>query len=146
MILSRSNYKANCGAFIGIIADVIELYGVEGRFGKRDKIRIIWVLDANDSTGKPYRVIEQMNASLNGKTRLYEIVKGVLGAPPSTKNFDTETLMGKANQLFIIVERGEDGKYAHIKGILPVPPNAVIPKIPADFVRFKDKQLNLPAV
>jgi hypothetical protein len=143
MIIDKSgNYEnPKSGAYIGIVADVAELLNVPTRFGPKNKVRIIWILDQKDSTGKPYRVMEQVNASINEKARLYEIAKGVLGAPPATKSFDTESLMGKANQLFIVVERGEDGKdYAHVKGILPLPQGATVPAVPADFVRSKDKK------
>lgn len=147
MILEKGGTFENpkSGAFIGIVADVAELYNVPGKFGPKNKVRIIWVLDAKDSQGKPFRVMEQVNASINEKARLYEIAKGVLGAPPAAKSFDTESLMGRANQLFIVVEKGEDGKeYAHVKGILPLPAGAVIPAVPTDFVRSKDKKPFVP--
>jgi hypothetical protein len=129
------------GAYVGIVADVAELLNVPTRFGPKNKVRIIWILDQKDSTGKPYRVMEQVNASINEKARLYEIAKGVLGTPPNAKSFDTESLMGRSNQLFIVVERGEDGKdYAHVKGILPLPQGAAVPVVPAEFVRSKDKK------
>jgi hypothetical protein len=147
MIIEKNGTYENpkSGAYIGVVADVAELLNVPGRFGPKNKIRIIWVLDTKDSQGKPYRVMEQINASINEKSRLYEIAKGILGAPPNAKSFDTESLMGKANQLFIVVERGEDGRdYAHVKGILPLPAGAVIPAIPADFVRSKDKKPFIP--
>jgi hypothetical protein len=129
------------GAYVGIVADVAELLNVPTRFGPKNKVRIIWILDQKDSTGKPYRVMEQVNASINEKARLFEIAKGVLGTPPNAKSFDTESLMGRSNQLFIVVERGEDGKdYAHVKGILPLPQGAAVPVVPAEFVRSKDKK------
>jgi hypothetical protein len=134
------------GAYIGTVIDVAELLNVPGRFGPKNKVRIIWVLDAKDSQGKPYRVMEQLNASINEKARLYEVAKGVLGVPPSAKSFDTESLMGRSNQLFIVVERGEDGRdYAHVKGILPLPAGTAVPTAPADFVRAKDKKPFTPA-
>jgi len=147
MIIDKSgNYEnPKSGAYIGVVADVAELLNVPTRFGPKNKVRIIWILDQKDSTGKPYRVMEQVNASINEKARLYEIAKGVLGAPPAAKSFDTESLLGKANQLFIVVERGEDGKdYAHVKGILPLPQGATVPAVPADFVRSKDKKPFVP--
>jgi hypothetical protein len=147
MILEKNGNFENpkSGAFIGVVVDVAELYNVPGKFGPKNKVRIIWILDAQDSQGKPFRVMEQVNASINEKARLYEIAKGVLGAPPAAKSFDTESLLGKANQLFIVVEKGEDGKeYAHVKGILPLPAGAVVPTVPADFVRSKDKKPFVP--
>jgi hypothetical protein len=148
MIIEKGgNYEnPKSGAYIGIVADVAELYNVLGKFGPRNKVRIIWILDSKDSTGKPYRVMEQVNASINERARLYEIAKSVLGAPPTAGKFDTESLLGKVNQLFVVVERGEDGKdYAHVKGILPVPAGAVGPTVPTDFVRAKDKKPFVPA-
>lgn len=140
MIVEKPQYENPIsGAYIGTIADVNELYNVPGKFGPRNKVRIIWILNAVDSKGKPFRVMEQVNATINEKGRLFEIAKGVLGASPPVR-FDTESLMGRSNQLFIVVETGTDGKqYAHVKGILPVPPGAALPVIPADFVRAKDK-------
>lgn len=147
MIIEKGgNYEnPKSGAYIGIVADVAELYNVPGKFGPRNKVRIIWILDQKDSTGKPYRVMEQVNASINEKARLYEIAKGVLGAPPTAGKFDTESLLGKANQLFVVVEKGDDGKeYAHVKGILPLPAGATVPAVPTDFVRAKDKKPFVP--
>lgn len=140
MIVEKPQYEnPTSGAYNGIIADVNELYNVPGKFGARNKVRVIWILNATDSKGKPYRVMEQVNATINEKGRLYEIAKGVLGAPPPVR-FDTESLIGRANQLFIVVETGTDGKqYAHVKGILPLPPGVTPPAIPADFVRAKDR-------
>lgn len=133
------------GAYIGTVIDVAELLNVPTRFGPKNKVRIIWVLDAKDSQGKPYRVMEQVNASISDKARLYEIAKGVLGVPPAAKSFDTESLLGRSNQLFVVVEKGEDNKeYAHVKGILPLPAGAIVPTAPADFVRAKDKQPYTP--
>ena len=147
MIIEKGGNFENpkSGAYVGIVADVAELYNVPGKFGARNKVRVIWILDQKDSQGKPYRVMEQVNASINEKARLYEIAKGILGAPPNAKTFDTESLLGRANQLFIVVEKGEDGKeYAHVKGILPLPQGAAVPTVPTDFVRAKDKQPYTP--
>lgn len=140
MIIDKPQYEnPMSGAYNGIVVDVSEMYNVPGKFGARNKVRIIWVLDKADSKGKPYRVMEQVNATINEKGRLYEIAKGVLGAPPPVR-FDTESLIGRSNQLFIVVETGTDGKqYAHVKGILPLPPGVTPPAIPADFVRAKDR-------
>jgi hypothetical protein len=147
MIIEKNGSYENpkSGAYVGVVVDIAELYNVPGKFGPRNKVRIIWILDQKDSQGKPYRVMEQVNASINEKARLYEIAKGVLGAPPNAKTFDTESLLGRANQLFVVVEKGEDGKeYAHVKGILPLPQGAVVPTVPTDFVRAKDKQPYTP--
>lgn len=130
--------KPDSGEFLGTIIDVIFLKDVQTEYGVKSKFRIIWALDKNDSEGNPFRVMRQVNAKLSsgGKrpSDFYNIVKDVLGtAPPTT--FETDDLIGRSNKLFVIRE----GEYANIKGILPLPPGAVGPKIPQGFVRAKDK-------
>jgi len=138
---SGRNYEnPNTGSFIGVIADVIDLGPVTTSFGTKVKIRIMWILNANDSEGRPYRVMRQCTASINEKSALYEIVKSVTGAAPPVP-FDSETLIGKANLLVIVKETDvkTNKEYANIKAILPLPAGAVVPQIPADFTRSKDR-------
>lgn len=145
MILEQGKYEQpDSGIFIGVVADVVELYGVKTKFGEKNKIRIVWILDKNDKQGKPYRVVFQKNASMHEKSDLYKAVRAILGENPPVK-FDTETLIGRANQLFIMKESDPSGKeFANVKGINALPAGTAIPKIPADFVRAKDKQAFVP--
>lgn len=142
MILEQGKYEQpDSGVFIGIIADVVELYGVKTKFGEKNKVRIVWILDKNDSQGKPYRVVFQKNAVMHEKSDLFKAVRAILGDnPPVT--FDTESLIGRANQLFIMKEKDPStGKeFANVKGINALPAGAAVPKVPADFVRAKDKK------
>lgn len=144
MIIERHEYEnPDPGLFIGVIVDVVELYDVPTRFGPRNKVRIVWILDKCDSQGKPYRVTLQANATLNEKSKLFDAISHILGAPPGAR-FDCESLIGRANQLF--VERADvNGKdYANVMAIMPVPAGAAVPQIPARFVRSKDKSTTAP--
>ncbi len=146
MILEQGgNYeKPDSGMFIGIVADVVELYNVPTKFGPKNKVRIVWILDKNDSQGKPYRVVFQKNATMHEKSDLYKAVRAILGTAPPVK-FDTEGLIGKANQLMVLKEKDDAGKeFSNVKGISALPIGAVVPKIPAYFVRFKDKKPFVP--
>lgn len=130
------------GTFLGTIADVVDLGQVASQYGTKTKIRIIWVLNANDSEGKPFRVMRQVNATISSTgprpSDLYNIVKSVLGVAPPVP-FESEELIGKSNLLIIEREEAQNKKvYANIKYIGPLPPGAVPPMVPTDFVRSKD--------
>ncbi len=142
--------KPESGAYIGIIADVVELYGVKSSYAGQEriqnKVRIVWVLDKNDSTGKPYNVILQVNASMNEKAKLFDAVKAVLGQAPNPR-FDTESLIGRANRLFVMKEKSVDGtkEFANVKGIMPLQTGDQVPRIPTDFVREKVRKAQTQA-
>lgn len=134
--------KPDSGVFAGTLADVVDLGIVPTKFGAKAKVRLVWVLDKNDSEGRPFRVIRQVNATMNEKAQLFDVVKSILGTAPPVP-YDIEALIGRSNQLVIIKENGPDGKpYVNVKGILPLPAGLAAPKIPADFVRAKDKKQN----
>jgi hypothetical protein len=137
--------QPDSGIFIGVIADVVDLYGVKTNFGEKNKVRIVFVLDKNNSQGKPYHQYFSKNASMHEKSDLYKAVRAILGTnPPVVQNTEqlAQLLIGKAVQLFIMKEPNAQGKeFSNIKGINALPPGAAIPKIPTDFVRAKDKSV-----
>lgn len=136
----KSFEQPDAGLFNGVIADIVDLGIVKHpQYGDKAKLRIVWVLDKNDSEGKPFRVIGTYNQSMNEKSTLFELVSQILGQAPAAP-FESETLIGKANQLFLVKSKDAKGKeYTNVKGVLPLPAGAVAPAIPTDFVRVKDK-------
>jgi hypothetical protein len=118
---------------IGVIADVVEL-SVKTRFRETSAIRFVWITDENGKLGK---IAVQCVASMNQFSRLYEYVTAILWSLPPNP-FDTETLIGKANLLLLVNKIWRDGRvHVHLASILPVPRDAQIPQIPADFMRAK---------
>jgi len=146
MILDQGgNYeKPDTNTYNATIADVVELFGVQTQYGVKNKIRIVWVLDKNDSTGKPLRAMRQVNAVLTEKSDFYKIVTAILGQAPPIRGFDTESLIGRPNSLFILKEKTGDKEFSNVKGIMPLAPGVVAPKIPADFTRAKDRKPFVP--
>jgi hypothetical protein len=133
------SFVVDTDTFIGTVIDVVELKDVETQFGKQDQIRIVWVLDKNDSEGNPYRATTQVNDSVNERAKLYKIVKRVFGHPPAAP-FKPETLMGRSSQLVIVKEITNRGKeFANVKVILPLPRGTTPPVAPKGFVRVKDR-------
>jgi len=146
MILDQGgNYeKPDTNTYNATIADVVELFGVKTIYGEKNKIRIVWILDKNDSTGKPLRAMRQVNAVLTEKSDFYKIVTAILGQAPPVRGFDTECLIGRANSIFILKEKTGDKEFSNVKGIMPLAPGVVAPKIPADFTRAKDRKPFVP--
>lgn len=131
------------GTFVGVVVDVVDLgVKVHPVYGSKQKLRVVWLLDKKDSEGNPFRVMQQCNAVVTDKPKestLYTIAKKVIGTTPTTP-FDTDTLIGKSNKLFI--EREQDQKtqrwYANVKAILPLDGSPAL-AVPANFVRDQDK-------
>jgi hypothetical protein len=139
------------GMFTATIIDVVDLPSVQTAFGVKNKVRIVWVLGTNngvpvaDSEGKPFRVIQSYNASMNEKSTLYGIIKQILNAAPpviTTSEQLSQLLIGRSNNLFLVKEADAKNPtkfYANIKGATPLTPGQIAPVAPAGFVRHKDK-------
>lgn len=154
MIIKQTERKAfeqpDAGLFAGTIIDVVELGVVKSTYNgvesENEKVQVIWVLDKNDSQGRPFRVQSMYNANINmnpksgKKSRLYELIEQVFQVAP-TLEFDSEALVGRANNLFLVKETNPTtGKtYTNVKGLAPLSAGQVAPKAPADFVRFKNR-------
>lgn len=127
------------GQYLGVIADVIDLGEVETGFGVKPRVRIVYLLDANDSEGNPFRVVSTYTASLHEKANLRKALKSILGADVSGQ-FDLEELLGINNQLVVTTTQKDDKIYTNIVAILKAPKGSPRMAIPDDFVRFQDKQ------
>jgi hypothetical protein len=135
--------KPDAGAFVGTVIDVIDVGLVPSKNPKfpeaKNRIRLLWVLDKNDSEGKPYVIIEQPPMRMNDggggtkKSRLYEIWEGILQHAPAVP-YETEDLIGKSNLLYLV----KDGDFVKIAGFMPVPYGKAVPTAPVGFLRDKD--------
>ena len=133
--------KPKTGIFLGTIIDIVYL-GAGGKFNK-ERLRIVWVLNASDSEGQPYRVMRQCNMSINEKSDFYGIVKNILGVAPPVP-FESEGLLGRSNRLYVERKEEKGEVYANVIGITPLEANEVGPPVPAGFVRAKDRVANDP--
>lgn len=139
---SKIYEKPETGMYDAVVADVVNLGIITGRFGPKPKVRIVYLLTAKDSEGNYFRVMQQVTASMFEKSKLYGIVKDILGVAPElsgpTGSFELENLIGRNNQLVISKDTGPDKKvYANVKAIMPAKVSFVVP--PA-FVRDKDRK------
>ena len=136
--------KPPTGTYVGTIADVVDLGAVTDTYGTKFKLRVVWMLNKNDSEGKPFQVIRQLNATMGSKagkeSNLYTLVRKVLGTATAPIPYDTDDLVGRSNLLFIEKETATDGRvFSNIRSIMPLEPGQVPVKIPATFVRAQNK-------
>lgn len=125
------------GQYLGVVADVIDLGPVTTQFGTKEKVQIVWLLDAYDEEGNQFRVSAFYNKSLHEKASLTRDIKKIAGVTPSGQ-FDVESLLG-LNSSLVIEHNESDGKtYANITAILKAPKGKVL-GIPDDFERKIDR-------
>jgi hypothetical protein len=127
--------------YVGVVADVIDLGKQKTAFGEKLQTRIVWLLNAKDSEGKPLNAIQQVSQSMHEKAKLFGIVKDILGTAPPVP-YETEELIGKSRMLWIVKEPKANKPtefFANIKAIMPLPAGTAPLAVPADYVRAKDK-------
>lgn len=145
MFLVDTNSKpfevAPSGDYVGVIADIIDLGKLKTKYGEKPALRIIWLLNANDSEGRPFRLMQQVSQSMHTKAALYKIVKEILDQEP-TVPYDVDTLIGMSRRLYVKNEKAPNGQvYPNIKTIMPLGTQTAM-TVPAGFVRAKDKPKN----
>lgn len=138
--------KPDSGLFTGVLADIVYIENKPSQYGPRNVARLVWILDAKDKNGNNYEVMAEASQSMNEKARLYGLAKDIRNGTPPPVPFELDELIGSVNQLVISREKSVDGTkdFANIKAIIPAKPGEVF-KIPAGFVRRKDRPKNGPA-
>lgn len=133
--------KCSEGLHSAVLADVVELFDVLTKFGLKDRIRLVWIVNENDTEGRPKRVFETFNRSLHESASLTERVQKLTSLPIATVAQDLDVLIGTQKKLVIQhnIDKQDPNKiYANIEGTMAADPKVVV-RIPADFVRDKDK-------
>ena len=144
-ILKRSTKEfqpASNGLHSAILADVVDLGLVQGKFGPQEKVRLVFIVDEQDDEGKPIRVVETCALTLDPKSRLTERVNALMPGSRNVKDLalDPETLVGKRCQLITEQSTNDQGRtYANVKSALPLGKDSPKVSIPLNFVRQKDK-------
>jgi hypothetical protein len=140
----RSSFAAAPeGLHAAVCVDVVNLGIVQGAYGAKHKVRIVWQLDAmDDEHGRRFDVARVYTLSLHERAALrkdLESWRGKKFTEVELDGFDLEKLIGASAQVQVTHDLGDDGTiYANVSTV--VPPVKGAPKlVPLDFIRWKDR-------
>jgi len=142
---TKSFAQAPEGLFAGCCVDVQNLGLVQGAYGAKHKVRLVWQLDLTTDEGRRYEVARVYTLSLHERATLRKDLESWRGRAFTEKEldgFDLERLLGVNCQIQVVQRLGDDGTiYANVATVIS--PAKGQPKIaPIDFVRLKDRQNN----
>ena len=125
------------GQYLAVVADVIDLGTVTGTWGPKDRVQIVFLLDALNSQGEDFKVSVFANKSLHEKATLRKTLKAITRRD-ITGSYDMDEIIGTT--VGVVTEQSEsDGKtYSNISAIIPAPKGQKM-EIPADFQRQVEK-------
>ena len=134
-----------------VCCDVADLGQQETKWGKKDMVRIYWMLNQSMEDGRPYLVAQQYTASLHEKASLRKDLESWRGAPfkeEELRGFDLEKLIGIPAYLNIVhnVSQTNGRTYANVASIMPLPKEMESPTIDPEYVRWEERQGNAPDV
>lgn len=124
-----------------VLADVVDLGIQETQYGKKHKVRFVWVLAEEDSEGRQKRVFQKFTMSLNQKAGLYKTLTQMgVKVAADAKEFELEDLLGTQKQLVIGYSDGDGGKtYANVVSIMKAAAGQDV-QVSDSFTRDKDKE------
>lgn len=113
------------GLHQAVCVDVVDLGVVEGKFGPKRKLKIVWQLKDRNAKGLRFQIRGSYTQSLHEKSRLRHDLESWRGRPFSRdelREFDVEKLIG-ANCLIQAAHRvsAQGRTYANAQAIVPLP-------------------------
>lgn len=148
IVSGKSFVPAPEGLHNAVCVDVIDMGLVEGAFGKKHTIRLVWELDALMEDQRRFVIQRRYTASLHEKSQLFKDLKSWRGKPftPEELNgFDLEKLVGAPCQILVEHADREGTTYANVKAIMKADPSRKLIKS-GDYVRVKDREDERQAV
>ena len=122
-----------------VLADVVDLGIQDTNFGKKDRVRFVYLLNETDAKGEPKRAFQTFTKSLNEKASLRKTLTQFGQKFESGVEVDLESYVGKQVTLVIAIEDGTDGKkYVKILSIMKAAAGQNV-NIPETFTRNKDR-------
>jgi len=103
---------------------VVDLGMVDGKFGTKHLVRVIWQTEQPMPDGKPYLVDRRYTLSLDERSTLrkdLEAWRGKAFTLAEAAGFDLERLIGVPCGLLVVHKQGRDGDrvFANIQSVLP---------------------------
>lgn len=140
-LTSRSNFEpAPDGVHDAVTVDVVDNGMVDGQFGPKHKLTIVWQIEECMESGKPFLVSKRYNASIHPKSTLRKDIKSWRGkdlTDQEAQEFDLESVIGSQAQLVIQHNTSSDGTtYANVIAIT----KGKTKLSSRDYVRKKDRE------
>lgn len=139
-IRNESNFiPAPDGVHNAVCVDVVDLGMVEGAFGTKHKLKLVWEIEEKMDSGKPFIVGKRYTVSLHEKSTLRKDLKSWRGrdfTAEELKEFDLESVIGAPCQLVVVHSETEGTTYANVSNVLKAKA-----KLQADgkYVRVKER-------
>jgi len=109
------------GVYESVCVDVVDLGIVDGKFGAKHKLKIVWEVSEKMKDGRPYIMSQRYTASLNSKANLYKDLKSWRGRDftvDELKDFEMDSIIG-AGCILVVKHTENDGNvYANVASIL----------------------------
>lgn len=107
------------GAYTATIAILADIGNQETSFGRKDQVKVGFVLDQDGEDGKPLELSRTYTWSLHEKASLRDLAVRALGKEAAANLQDLEELLGKSVDLEVVHEarKDGDGTYAKVDGV-----------------------------
>ena len=144
---TKSNYvPAPAGAHAAVCVDVVDLGELEvtysGKTKSQHKIKIVWQIDEERESGKPYSASKRYSLSLHEKATLRKDLESWRGKPftdEELQGFDVEVLLNKPCMINVIHAVRDGSTYANITGVMRLPKGMQAPTA-RDYVRECERE------
>ena len=124
------------GSHDAVFCDVVDLGMVDGTYGKKHLVQVVWQLAVKMEDGRPFTVSRRYGLSLHEKAALYKDLKSYAKkAPPA--NLDLETLIGKPCTVLVVHAERDGSTFANVQALLPAGAKKLT--VDKDFLRKKDR-------
>ena len=138
VVVAKKIYeKPEEGQYVAVLADVVDLGMQETQHGMKDRLALVWVLDALNSEGYNFQVRQTFTKSLHENAMLTKAIKQITGSIPNVNEFDTEPLIGTTRLLHI--EHNANAKGDVFANVALIQRTKDVMEIPEGFVRQQDK-------
>lgn len=136
------------GLHRAVCVDIVDKGMVEGQYGRKHKIRILWQIEERMDTGKPFLVGKTYTLSLHKKSSLrpdLESWRGKKFTDEEAEEFDLEKLLGANCQVNVTQQQTADGIFANVQAVVPAAKGAS-PLRAEDYVRKCDRDDWVPPI
>ena len=145
MKLSTGNGKfENCPEFAGraVCVDITPLRKRQSQYGEQDVFKVVFEVDMDREEGGHYCVWSRnFTPTLNEKSNFRKFLRGWFGrdlTEEELKDFETDSLIGKAAQVVVVHEFKDGETYANIAACTPHR-NGESLKASGKYARVKDR-------